>query len=234
MSWAAVVVGGISLGSAAISASKGKQQMDRAKIMESQAPQFQGNTNLQANADILQNRFSNYRLPGYSNASRNIDRAAEMGYRSVLRGAASSSDILDGATRIAYGSQSAYNDLNAKQAAGQDAALMDYVTANAQAGQEIAQNNVWLREQYLRAEQNRANLMNAGMANTGNAMQSGINTFGQLGGYLLSRPNNNNPMVVNPSNPNTRNGMFNYYSPGSAYNSQPVQDNPFLPQTMNS
>lgn len=234
MSWAAVVVGGISLGSAAISASKGKQQMDRAEIMGSQAPAFQGNPNLQANADILQNRFTNYRLPGYSEASRNIDRAGEMGYRSVLQGASSSSDILEGATRIAYGSQSAYNNLNATQAQGQNAALMDYITANAQAGQEVAQNNAWQREQYLRNQQNQANLMNAGMANVGNATQSGLNTLGMLGGYLLTNPNQNAVAGYNTQQQPVNNRMFNYYNPNSAVNSPQIQDNPFLPQTLNA
>lgn len=231
MSWAAVVVGGISLGSAAFSASKGKQQMDRARIMESQNPGYQGNPNLEENVNLLRNRFTNYRLPGYSRAVNNIDRAGEMAYRSVLQGASSSSDIIDGATRIAYGSQSAINNLNMQQAQGENQALIQYVTANAQAGQELANANAWQREQFLRNEQNRANLMNSGMANQANAFQSVVNTAGQLGGYFLTR--NNNVPVQNQVN-NKGNSMFNGYSPNSAVLAPQVDFNPFLPQSINA
>ena len=123
MSFAAVIAGGVTLGTTVYTASQAKKQMDQAKLMETANPGFEGNPALQENATILQNRFSNYRLPNYASAMNDIEQAGEMGYRSVLQGAGSSSDILDGAIRIAYGTQQSQNNLNAQQAQGEDAEI---------------------------------------------------------------------------------------------------------------
>lgn len=192
MAWAALIVGG---GSALIGAGvnyfQGRQQMNRAQEMNVSDPGYQGNPALQANADMLRNRFTNYTLPNYSTALDNINRASEMGYRSAQQGAVTSSDILDAATRIAYGNQNATLNLDMAQAQGQENAMMQYLTANQMAGQEVVNANDWARQQYLRDRQDQANQYNSGLANTNNAIQSGINTAGQFAGYAAMRGSNN-------------------------------------------
>lgn len=233
MALAALVAGGASLLGNAFSFFQGSKQRDLARIMQGADPGYQGNPALQENADILQRRFGNYRLPGYSQAMDNIGQGAQAGYRSVMQGATSSSDILDGATRIAYGSQSAANQLAAQQAQGQDQALMQYLSANQMAGQEIANANAWQREQYLRNVTNQANLANAGLANQGNAIQGALNTVGQLGAYMLTRPETTVASNNAAGSPPAQQSLFNGYSPGSAWNAPATNVNPFLPQTVN-
>lgn len=240
MSWAAVIVGGVSLAAGAISSSQAKKQMDNAEAMSLANPGYQGNPALEANAQMLQNRFTNYTLPNYTSAVESIDRQAEMGFRAATQGALSSSDILDAATRIAYGSQLANNQLNVAQAQGEDAAMMDYLTANQMAGQNIAEQNEWERMENARRRQERAQLYNAGMINQNNAIQGAVSTVGQFAGYTLqnggfgSGGNNNNAggnnFVLMPGaqtgyNPNVLNTTN--LNRGVNFN-----NNPYLPKTL--
>lgn len=189
MSWAAVITGGVTLATSAASLVSSGQQLSKAQFAGRTDPGYVGNKALQDNADILKNRFSNYRLPSYQSAVEGINKGAEMGYRSITQGSRSASDILDGATRIAYGSQQANNQLNIQQATGADAALMDYLTANEKAGMEMVKANEWDRDQYLRAEQNAANLTNAGMINFNNSLRGISDTVGQFGSYAIGKKN---------------------------------------------
>lgn len=242
MSWAAVIAGGVALAGTATQASSAKKQMSQAELMATRDPGYTGNPALEENARILGDRFSNYRLPGYSAAVDNIDRQAEMGYRSALQGATSSSDILDAATRIAYGSQASANQLASQQAVGEERALMDYLTANQLAGQEMQGANQWERDQYLRNRSDQANLTNAGMANMGNAVQGTLNTIGSLAGYKLGQNpyGNNTPTAGNiNSSSNITNvvpGAQIQYNPDilntSGFTKKINNTNPFIPQVI--
>lgn len=183
MSWAAVIVGGVSLAGSAVQASQASKQMNQAKLMDTQDPGYAGNPELRANADMLQNRFLNYNIPNYQAALEGIDRASEMAYRSATQGATSSSDLIDAATKIAYGGQVASRDLNVQAGIGRDQAFMDYISANQLAGEDIARSNEWERQGFLRDQQHAANLENASISNTWNAIQGGLNTAAQLGTY---------------------------------------------------
>lgn len=244
MSWAAVIAGGVALAGSAVNASGAKKQMSQAELMATRDPGYQGNPALQENARILGDRFSNYQLPGYSAARENIDRAGEMGYRSALQGATSSSDILDAATRIAYGSQMSANNLATQQAAGEERALMDYLTANQLAGQEIQDANRWDRDQYLRDQTRATELTNTGLINQNNAIQSGLGAIGSLATYKLGQPayvspygqnniTNNNPGYINSVAP----GAMVQYDPNilatQGYTKRiPYNNNPYIPQTL--
>lgn len=167
--------------------SNAQRQLKQAEIMAESDPGYRGNPALDANAGMASNRFTNYTLPGYSSAMDNINRNAEAGYRSVIQGAGSSSDILDAATRLAYGSSVATNQLNEKYAEGENQAFREYLTANQLAGQEIANANAWDREQYLRNKADVANLTNTGLINKNNAIQGAIGSIGTAIGYASSQ-----------------------------------------------
>lgn len=180
MSFAAVVAGGVALTGMAIQADKGAKQEATAKAMSVVDPGFVGNPALERRASILGDRAFNYTLPGSSQALQDIDRASAAAFSSGVQGATSSNDVLDLASRMAYGNQSARNRILSQQAAGGEQALMSYLDAEAAAGQNTAGANEWDRNQYLRKQQEQANLTNAGMLNTNNAIQSGLNTIGQI------------------------------------------------------
>lgn len=180
MSFAAVVAGGVALTGTAINAIQAGKQRRAAERISVQDPGYEVNPALRRNAEVLRSRANNYVMPGTSQALRDIDRAGEAGFQAGIQGATSSNDVLDMAARTAYGTQSARARLASQQASGQDAALMDYLSAEAQAGQGTVDQNAWEREQYLRKERQRAELANASIANTSNAIQSGLSTVGQV------------------------------------------------------
>lgn len=180
MSFAAVVSGGVALAGMAIQADAGAKQMADAKAMSVVDPGYQGNPALARRAEVLGNRAVNYTLPGSSQALRDIDRAAESAFQAGVQGATSSNDVLDLAARMAYTTQSSRNRLAAQQAQGEEQALLQYLDAEAQAGQEVANANQWDRQEYQYDRQAQANLDNAGRINLNNAIQSGLSTVGQI------------------------------------------------------
>lgn len=237
MAWAAVIAGGVSLAGTLIGAQSAKKQMRQAEQMNVQNPGYRPNPALEENANILRNRFSNYTLPGYSTAVDAIDRQGEMAYTAALQGATSSSDILDAATRIAYGNQLATNDLNLRQAQGQEQALMQYLSANQMAGQEEANANAWDREEYLSRQKQQAELYNAGMLNMNNAIQRGLNTVGQFAGYAINNGLFGNNALKADQNINTvLPGYTVVNDPLSTANLQTagvtMNTNPYIPKTL--
>jgi hypothetical protein len=86
-------------------------------------PGYEMNSGVMQNADILQNRYNNYTLPGYSMQMDNIGNNAANAFNSGLQGATSGGDVLDLATKIAYGTGQQQNQLVLQNAQGKDAAL---------------------------------------------------------------------------------------------------------------
>lgn len=188
------------------------------------------NTALQDNASLLEDRYTNYTMPGFSRARGDIGLGAATALSSVQRGATSSNDILDAATRIAYGSNQAMNDLYTQNAQGQDAAMMDYLNANAAAG---ADKIAWERQRYLQDMQRKAELTNASIINKHNAINQGLAGISSAATTFAKRPGDEEEVVEEA----TTSGLNRMPIPVGAAQyaalpaTQPTRINPFLKTT---
>lgn len=150
---------------------RGIGQRRQAKRIRANAvdPGYELNSGVMQNADILKNRYNNYSLPGYSMQMNRIGTNAATAFDAGSRGASSGGDILDLATKIAYGTGQQQNDLVMQNAQGKENALGGFLNANAAAGQERQNANAYEREQYMNKLQEAAALFGAGDQNLNNA-----------------------------------------------------------------
>lgn len=174
----AVVAAGATVGSVAIQANQAKKQREAAAAINPVEPG--PNQSLQDNARMLKERYGNYVIPGFDAARADINLASQMAFNNAAMGATSSSDVLDAAARIAYGSQRSIGDLYRQNAAAKDQAFLQYLNANESLGRD---DIAWRRQQYLYDMERRAQLTNAAMLNEMNAWQSGLSTVGSLASY---------------------------------------------------
>lgn len=184
MSWAAVIIGGVSLAGSAIKYSQGSKQQKRAEEMNPTDPG--PNQALIDNARLLRERYGNYQMPGLEAARADINQASQMAFDQGVQGASSSGDVLDLAARIAYGQQRNTNVLYSQNAQMKEQALADYLNANAQAGSD--QTN-WERSEYLREQQRQADLYNAGLINKQSAISEGLQGLGTAAAWKMTDPN---------------------------------------------
>lgn len=227
MSWAAVIIGGVSLVGSGVKYAQGRNQQRRAEQMQPVDPGYQQNQGVIDNARMLKERYGNYRMPGYDQALANLNVGSQQAFSQGVQGATSSADVMDLAARIAYGRSQAQNQLAMNNAQGQDAALMDYLRANAAAGQEQTNANAWERDQFLRQEQRQADLYNAGAINSGQAISEGLNTLGTVASYRM--PNmNQQSSSVQPVSQVRGNQIAPLQSSG--YQGTPYGGPPVLPQ----
>jgi hypothetical protein len=140
-------------------------------------PGYEMNSGVLQNADILGNRYSNYLLPGYSAQVNRIGTNAATAFNTGVQGASSGGDVLDLATKIAYGTGQQQNQLMLQNAQGKDAALGGFLNANAAAGQERQDANAYDRQQYMGQLQEAAALYGASDQNLNNAI-TGISSIG--------------------------------------------------------
>lgn len=177
-----------SIASAALNYIQGRRQTNRARDINPVDPG--PNQALEDNARMTGDIYGNYVMPGYAQAEQNIDNAASAAYNTALQGATSSGDILDAASRIAYGTQQSLGNLAAQNATGREQALSRYLSANAAAGTD--QTN-WARQEYLRDVDRQAQLENAGMLNQNNAIQGGLGVLSTLMTDYFARRQDQNP-----------------------------------------
>lgn len=203
-----LVSAGLSLVPSLFGLFKGGSQQRRAEQLRRSAvnPGYQMNTGVIDNARILSDRYTNYTLPGYSAALNNINQTYGSAFDRGIQGASSSGDVLDLAARLALGQTGSINQLDMQQAQGREAALSDYLGANAAAGQEYVNKNAWDREQYNRQLNEAAALSNAGQQNVGNA----INSFANVGSSLLLSNN-----LFNKRTPTNQADFSSYQFPSS-------------------
>lgn len=215
---------GISAIPSIISGISGIGQRRQAKRLRNKAvdPNYQMNTANIQNAETLRNRYSNYEMPGYNQALNNINSGSASAFNSGVRGASSSGDVLDLATRIAYGTGQQARQLEMTNAQGKDNALSDYLSANAAAGQEQVNANAYDRQRYQDQLAEAAALYGAGNQNTMNAA-TGI---ASIGTSLLMNPSNNSNQTMGQLNGNPNVNPAGYASAG--INQQPVNTNPFV------
>lgn len=147
-------------------------------------PMYEQNSSVLQNQQTLQNRYNNYQIPGYNQALNNINSSAATGYSTGVQGASSGTDVLDLATRIAYGTGQQTRQLGMANAQGKEGALNDYLGANVAAGQERQDANAYERQKYMQQLQEAAALYNAGGQNINNA----ITGAGSVGTSLILNP----------------------------------------------
>lgn len=163
---------GISLLPSAFKAVSGIFQSNKAGKLNPIDPGYQVNQNVIDNARILSDRYTNYQIPGYNQALQNINSTGQTAFGNAVQGASSSGDILDAATKIAYGQNQSTNQLAVQNAQGKEGALQDYLGANAAAGQQYVDKNAYDRQKYQQQLQEKAALTQAGAQNTYGALDS--------------------------------------------------------------
>lgn len=147
-------------------------------------PGFQMNTGVLQNADTLQNRYGNYQIPGYNQTLNNIGQSSASAFNAGSQGASSGTDVLDLATRIAYGTGQQQRQLGMQNAEGKENAMFDYLQGNQLAGQERQNSNAYDRQLYQQQLAEAAALYDAGNQN----INSGITGASSIGTSLLMNP----------------------------------------------
>lgn len=182
-----VLGGALSIGPAIFKGIKGISQINQSNAMHPNNPGYQMNQGVIDNAKTLSDQYGNYLLPGYSQAKSNIDNTFQNAFSSGVQGATSGGDVLDLATRMAYGKNNAYNNLDIQNAQGKQSALASYLQGNAAAGQEYVNKNAYDRDIYQGQLREKAALKQAGEAN----LFGGIDQAAGAGSKLLFSQNNN-------------------------------------------
>lgn len=139
--------------------------LQKKKMSNPTDPGYQINNEVVDNARILGDQYSNYTLPGYNQAVNNIDSSFNNAYSSGVQGASSGGDVLDLATKMAYGKTQAINSLSTQVGQGRQQALMNYLNAKAGAGQQSVDKNAFERQRYMQELQRNAGLEQASAQN---------------------------------------------------------------------
>lgn len=181
-------------------------QKNKANKINPVNPNYQMNQGVISNAESLRNRVGNYIMPNYNKSMQDIEGAATTGFNNGLQGASSSGDVLDLASKIAYGQASATNDLNARNAQGRENAYLQSLEGNAAEGREYQAKNAYDRENYMQQLREKAGLTQASNENAYGA----INTAAGVASNLLMQPKNQGQTTVTG---NPYNSIFNKTAP---------------------
>lgn len=163
---------GISLIPSVFKGITGLFQKNKAKDINPINPGYQMNTSVIDNATNLTNRANNYTIPNYAGAVNNITSSGATAFNRGVQGATNSGDVLDLATRIAYGQNSAMNNLAGQNAIGAERAYLQGIDAQNAAGEEYQAKNAWDREQYMQQLREKAALEQSGTSNIYGALDS--------------------------------------------------------------
>lgn len=159
---------------------KGIGQVNQSNKMNPVNPGYQVNQGVIDNAKTLSDYYGNYQLPGYSTMVNGINSNAQSSFESGVQGASSGGDVLDLASKMAFGKNQALNQLGVQNAQGKQAALGDYLQANAAAGQQYQDKNAYERDQYDRMVKSKAALLQAGNQNEYGALDQLAGTAGKM------------------------------------------------------
>lgn len=159
---------------------KGLGQEAQANRMHPVDPGYQMNRGVLDNAKTLSDYYGNYQLPGYSKMVSGINSTFQGGFENGVQGASSGGDVLDLASKMAFGKNQAMNQLGVQNAQGKQAALGDYLQANVAAGQQYQDKNAYERDQYDKMVKSKAALQQAGEQNTYGALDQLAGTAGKM------------------------------------------------------
>lgn len=191
-------------------------QKNKAKDINPINPGYTVNQSVIDNATNLTNRANNYTIPNYGAAMNNITSSGATAFNRGVQGATNSGDVLDLATRIAYGQNSAVNDLASQNALGAERAYMQAIQAQNQAGEEYQAKNAWDREQYMQQLREKAALEQSGTTNIYGALDSasGVASNALMNG-LSGASSNTSSVNVNPQD-----SIFANMTPEQQYQQQ--------------
>jgi len=168
--WGAAAGAGIALLPSLYKGISGIFQKRKANKINPNDPGYVMNNGVIDNARVLADRAGNYSMPGYSQAVGQIGTAGATGFANGVQGASSGGDVLDLATKIAYGQSQQLNQLATQNAQGADSALMQSLGANAQAGQEYQNKNAYDRDMYQQKLREKAALTQSANENVYGAL----------------------------------------------------------------
>lgn len=164
---------GIALAPSIFKGVSGLIQGNQANKINPVDPGFQMNNDVIDNARRLSERSTNYLMPGYGRAMNDINTTYSGSFNQGMQGATSGGDVLDLATKIAYGQAKAQNDLNVRNAQGAENMFLRSLEANAARGQEYKDKNAYDREMYQQQLREKAALRQASMNNLYGAINEG-------------------------------------------------------------
>lgn len=167
----------------------GIRQLNQANKINPVDPGYSLNSGVVDNARILQERAGNYQMPGYGQAVNNINMASSQAFSNGVQGASSGGDVLDLASKLAYGQSQQLNNLALQNAQGVENAQNMSLNANAMAGQEYQNKNAYDRDIYQQQLREKAALRQSGNEN----LYGAIDTAATVGTRLL------NPKVLGQS-----------------------------------
>jgi len=197
LSTGSLVSAGISLLPALYKGISGIFQKSQANRINPTDPGYKLNTGVINNARVLSDRSNNYQLAGYNDAVDNINSTSATAFNNGVQGATSGGDVLDLATKIAYGQGQRLNDLAVNNAQGKDQALLQSLNADAAAGEEYQQKNAYDRDVYQQKLRQKAALIQSANQN----IYGGIDDAAQVGSSLL------NPMPMGDTSSTTGGGL---------------------------
>jgi len=200
MAWIAIGAAAISAAPAIYKGIKGIGQSNAAGKINPTSPGYVMNQGIIDNARTLSDQYGNYQLPGYGQIAGNINSTFANAFGSGVKGASSSNDVLDLATKMAYGKNQAYNQLGEENAQGKQSILGSYLDANAQAGQQQVDKNAYDNAQYQQALRQKAALTQAGAENTFGSIDQ---LAGIAGKYGFSQAGSGSGTSTDPNNPAT-------------------------------
>lgn len=160
----------------------GFKQLNQAGNINPNNPGFTMNQGIIDNARILQDRAGNYQMPGYGQAVNNINSANAQAFSNGVQGASSGGDVLDLASKLAYGQTQQLNQLAQQNTQGADNALIQSLNANAQAGQQYQDKNAYDRDIYQQQLREKAALTQSGNEN----IYGALDTAATIGTTLLN------------------------------------------------
>lgn len=160
----------------------GASQRRKANRMNPVDPNYQMNTGVLQNREIASNNYGNYQMPGFNRASNRIGATYGATFENGVQGASSGGDVLDLASKMAYGQSQALSDLEVNNAQGKQQALGQFMDANALAGQEQVNSNAYDRQRYQGQLNEKAALLGAANQN----VYSGIDSIGSVAGSYLN------------------------------------------------
>lgn len=171
---------GISLLPSLFKGIAGLGQKRRANRINAQDPGYELNNQVIDNAQQLKNRYLNYEMPGYDQQLNRIGTNYASAFNQGVQGATSGADVLDLATKLAYGQGQQQNQLAVQNAIGRDQALLQFQNANALAGREYQNRNAYDREMYQRKLAEKAALTQAANENLYGALDTGSSVLGGI------------------------------------------------------
>lgn len=154
----------------------GAQQKKRAKAIQEGAvdPGIQRNYALDRVTNTLYQNYSNWNLPGYNNYVQQIQSNMATANRNASLGATSSADLLNSVTNTQVAGDNALGNLALQNASGREQALMNYLNAVQNQGNDQVRVNTLALDRYNATLAEAAALEGAGNQNINQGFQDAV------------------------------------------------------------